>query len=201
MFNARTRQRTQSIAPPILGEGFESNPQFLAACAKVRCRARFADNAGTVVYLADYELREELDAVELDEVARLRRAPHSQGERQEFNPELKQISHGLETIKTDQAQVLATVRSVDKKADQVLSRVGTLTEFASESADTREKGFENPLGSRETVAHYLLTMDAMKIERGVAVALARYGYGDSRKQCAATAGVSGSLPAKRSARF
>jgi hypothetical protein len=75
VFNARTRQRTQSIAPPTLGEEFESNPQFLEACAKVRYRARFADKVGTVVYLADCQTREELDALELDEVARLTGAP------------------------------------------------------------------------------------------------------------------------------
>ena len=72
VFNARTRQLTQTISPPDLGENFESNPQFLEACAKVRYRARFADNTGTIVYLADCELRGELNRLELDEVARLR---------------------------------------------------------------------------------------------------------------------------------
>lgn len=72
VFNARTRQLTQTISPPDLGEDFEGNPQFLEACAKVRYRARFADNTGTIVYLADCELRGELNCLELDEVARLR---------------------------------------------------------------------------------------------------------------------------------
>ena len=76
IFNATTRQSHQGIEPPVLLERFENNPQFLEACAKVRHRARFADKAGTVVYLADCELpREELDAVELDEVATIRGAP------------------------------------------------------------------------------------------------------------------------------
>jgi hypothetical protein len=43
----------------------------LEACAQVRYRARFADNANTVVYLADCELREELTAEERDELAKL----------------------------------------------------------------------------------------------------------------------------------
>jgi hypothetical protein len=60
------------ISPPHFGEKFENNPQFLEACASVRYRARFADNANTVVYLSDCEVREELTAKELDEVAHLR---------------------------------------------------------------------------------------------------------------------------------
>lgn len=59
------------ISPPHFSEKYENNPQFLEACAKVRYRARFADNANTVVYLTDCELREELTSLELDEVAKL----------------------------------------------------------------------------------------------------------------------------------
>jgi hypothetical protein len=61
----------QEIAPPRFGKRFESDPRFLEACAMVRYRARFADNANTVVYLADCELREELTAEERDEAAKL----------------------------------------------------------------------------------------------------------------------------------
>lgn len=76
VFDATTRQWRQGVTPPSLGENFEGNPQFMEACAKVRYRARFADNASTVVYLAECESpREELDAVELDELAKLRGAP------------------------------------------------------------------------------------------------------------------------------
>jgi hypothetical protein len=73
MIDATTRpsQLRQGIAPPHFGEKYENNPQFLEACAQVRYRARFADNANTVVDLADSELREELTALELDEVAKL----------------------------------------------------------------------------------------------------------------------------------
>jgi len=60
------------ISPPHFGEKYENTPQFLEACASVRYRARFADNANTVVYLSDCEVREEPTAEELDEVARLR---------------------------------------------------------------------------------------------------------------------------------
>jgi hypothetical protein len=60
------------IAPPHFGERYEQDPFFVEACAQVRYRARFADNANTVVYLADCELREELTSPELDEVAKLK---------------------------------------------------------------------------------------------------------------------------------
>ena len=74
IYDMTTKQRREGIAPPDLGEKFEQNPQFLEACAQVRYRARFADNAGSVVYLADCEPpREELDAIELGELAKLRR--------------------------------------------------------------------------------------------------------------------------------
>ena len=78
IYDMTTKQRREGIAPPDLGEKFEQNPQFLEACAQVRYRARFADNAGSVVYLTDCEPpREELDAAELDEVAKLRGQPVS----------------------------------------------------------------------------------------------------------------------------
>jgi hypothetical protein len=59
------------ISPPSFGERFEDNPQFLEACAQVRYRARFADNAGSVVYLENCEIREEPTAEERNEVAQL----------------------------------------------------------------------------------------------------------------------------------
>jgi hypothetical protein len=96
----------------------------------------------------------------------------------------------METIKNEQGQVLTKLDSVEKKTDKVLSGVQTLTELAGEQAAARDEWRENPLGSRESVADYLLTMDAMKVERGIAAALVRFGYGDSREQCAETAGVS-----------
>jgi hypothetical protein len=75
VFDMTTRERWREIAPPRFGERFESNPRFLEACAMVRYRARFADNANTIVYLADCELREEPTAQEFDEVAKLLGAP------------------------------------------------------------------------------------------------------------------------------
>jgi len=87
-------------------------------------------------------------------------------------------------------RVLAKLDSMVKKTDEVLSGVQTLTELAGEQAAARDKWRENPLGSREAVADYLLTMDAMKIERRIATALVRFGYGNSREQCAETANVS-----------
>lgn len=72
VFDMTTRERRQEIAPPGFGERFESDPRFLEACAMVRYRARFADNANTIVYLTDCELREEPTVDELDEIEKLK---------------------------------------------------------------------------------------------------------------------------------
>ena len=94
IFDATTRQTRQGVNPPHFGERFENNPQFLEACARVNYRARFADNAGTVVYLADFEEREELDAAELEEVAKLRPGPSS-GEIEAKAAHQRTLSSGL----------------------------------------------------------------------------------------------------------
>ena len=67
----RIRERRQGISPPSFGVRYNQNPQFQEAAAKVRFRVRFADGPGTVVYLAECELREDLTAPELDEVGKL----------------------------------------------------------------------------------------------------------------------------------
>ena len=67
----RPSQLRQGIEPPRFGKKYEQDPRFLEACASVRYRARFADNAETVVYLGDCELREEPAAEERDEAAKL----------------------------------------------------------------------------------------------------------------------------------
>lgn len=74
VFDANTRQTRLEISPPSFGEHPDLNPQFLEGCAKVGFRARFGDNAKTVVYLAHCEVREELTAAELDELKRLNSA-------------------------------------------------------------------------------------------------------------------------------
>jgi hypothetical protein len=73
IIDATSRPTTQrhGIAPPGFGEKYEQDPRFLEACASVRFRARFADNAGSVVYLENCEIREELTAQERNEVAQL----------------------------------------------------------------------------------------------------------------------------------
>ena len=76
-FHVNSRLNLRGIAPPRLGDHPDRNPQFELACREVRWRARFADNAGTVVYLSDCELRRELTAGELDESDRLRSASKS----------------------------------------------------------------------------------------------------------------------------
>lgn len=70
-FYAETKQKLLEVAPPVFGTNYERDTQFQAACVKVRYRARFADNANSVVYLEDIETREELSAAEHDEVAKL----------------------------------------------------------------------------------------------------------------------------------
>lgn len=103
----------------------------------------------------------------------------------------------LETIKGEQGQVLRKLDSVDKKTDQVLSKtdqalsgIKTLTELAGEQVATRDKWAENPLGSREGSADYLLTMRAAGIKGERAAALVYFGYGETQEKCAAIAGVS-----------
>ena len=103
----------------------------------------------------------------------------------------------LETIKGDHRQVLRKLDSVDKKTDQVLSKtdqalsgIKTLTELAGEQAATRDKWAENPLGSREGSADYLLAMRVVGIKGERASALVHFGYGETRVKCAQMAGVS-----------
>ncbi len=69
VLNARFPVAAFGLSRPDFGRDHDRNPQFLQACAKVRFRARFANNAASVVYLADCELREEPTAVELSEIA------------------------------------------------------------------------------------------------------------------------------------
>jgi hypothetical protein len=71
IFDSTMRERRHGISPPGFGEKYEQDPRFLEACASVRFRARFADNAGSVVYLETCEIREELTAEERNEVAQL----------------------------------------------------------------------------------------------------------------------------------
>jgi hypothetical protein len=73
IIDATSRPTTQrhGISPPGFGEKYEQDPRFLDACASVCFRARFADNAGSVVYLENCEIREELTAEERNEVAQL----------------------------------------------------------------------------------------------------------------------------------
>jgi hypothetical protein len=91
VYHSATQERRHEIEPPDFGGRFDNNQLFLEACAPVRYRVRFADNAGTVVYLADCELRKELTADELDEVRKLTAAntPHSNAPKPQHTPELQ----------------------------------------------------------------------------------------------------------------
>jgi hypothetical protein len=91
VYDSRTGERRQGIEPPDFAGHFDNIPQFLEACAPVRYRARFADNASTVVYLADCEVRKELTADELDEVGKLIAAiaPQVNTPKPQHTPELR----------------------------------------------------------------------------------------------------------------
>ena len=95
----------------------------LTCCAQVRFLVTFEDQ--THIWLTDC----------------LRRAPQNQGERLEFDSDPERNSKDLDTMKTGQALVLATVQSVDRKSDQVLSSVQKLTGLAGEQALTRDKPY------------------------------------------------------------
>jgi hypothetical protein len=84
VYHSTMRQRREEIVPPNFRGQFDDIPQFLEACAQVRYRARFADNAGTVVFLADCELRKELTAEELDELEKLIAANTSHSKKPEL---------------------------------------------------------------------------------------------------------------------
>lgn len=71
ILNLTARTQGPGVLPTDFGDRYERNGQFLEACARVRYRARFADNVGTVVFLADCEVREELTNEEIDEAMRL----------------------------------------------------------------------------------------------------------------------------------
>ena len=117
------------------------------------------------------------------------RPPQNAGERAEFGATQGGIA-SMETIKDGHGQVLTKLDSVEKKTDMVLSGVKTLTELAGEQSLTRDVWAENPLGSREGSADYLLSMRAVGIKGERASALVHFGYGETRKKCAEMAGVS-----------
>jgi len=77
-----------------------------------------------------------------------------------------------------------------KKLDSLSADLKRIGDLKVEENYARDKWAENPLGSPEAVADYFLNMDVVKISRGVATALVRYGHGNTRKQCADEAGVS-----------
>ncbi len=63
IINLTRGRRGPGISPPGFGDHYERNPQFLAACAKVRFRAAFEDSGQSAVYLEHCEVRGELDSI------------------------------------------------------------------------------------------------------------------------------------------
>ena len=89
-----------------------------------------------------------------------------------------------DTIKQHHAEDIAA-----HKATQ--AGLQTLKDFAIKEDVDRNQWRENPLGcGKEAMADYLLAMDAVGIQGLRAVAIVRYGYGFTRKQCAEIAHVS-----------
>lgn len=134
IYDMTKRQRCQGIESPHLGEKFESNPQFLEACAKVRYRARFADNADTVVFLADCEPpREELDAAELEEVAKLKGALS--------NNDAVRIENAAVEIASVASRLEAVPKQLTARTEALTAVVAPLNKLYSETflADIRKR--------------------------------------------------------------
>lgn len=114
IIDMEAKEKRKGVNPPRFGERFENNPQFLEACAKVKYRARFADNASTVVYLADIEEREELDAAELEEVRLL-----LGGQMSECAPATKADVHGVFKVVTEfrDEHAVAHTQAVEERAE------------------------------------------------------------------------------------
>lgn len=141
VFDMTARERRQEIAPPSFGERFENNPQFLEGCAQVRYRARFADNANTVVYLTDCELREELTSLELDEVAKLAGATDSKPQNTMKTDTAASASHaGTPDVQFEYMNVQGTEW---RKAGPQMVRRGELAEHQRTTKD--DSGFRTLL--------------------------------------------------------
>jgi len=97
---------------------------------------------------------------------------------------------GALTVETRSKELALLNQDIHAAADKMAAATKDVTELAGEQALTRDKWAENPLGSRESTVDYLLAMDAAGIQGSRAAALARFGYGATRKKCAAIAGVS-----------
>jgi hypothetical protein len=112
-----------------------------------------------------------------------------QSDRTEFGSAQERIVTP-ESVKDGQGHMLTKLDSVERKTDQVLSGVKKLTELAGDQILTEDKWAENPLGSREASADYLLTMLAVGVKGQRAAALVYFGYGETREKCATIAKVS-----------
>lgn len=114
-YYVNTSERRLEITPPNLGEDHDRNPQFEHACGQVRWRAQFGDNAASVVFLADCEVRHELTAKELEEVAALEEAVEEPEDRIVKLDEAKQLlaRPGKPPIQTKWLRTLCERAGVD----------------------------------------------------------------------------------------
>lgn len=78
-----------------------------------------------------------------------------------------------------------------KQLERVEGAVETVKDYAVADDAERDRWRQNPLGcGKEAMADFLLAMDAVGIRSPRAVALVRYGYGATQRECANMAGVS-----------
>ncbi len=179
IYDMTTKQRRQGIAPPDLGEKFEQNPQFLEACAQVRYRARIADNAGTVIYLEDCDQREELSAVEHDEVFKLIGVPANVGAAidkagaglathvDRMEAVVKRLDDSAEAgadkltaagdhVETKSKAAAQTLRQVQKELQPILDELET-NQARLEAVVEEYKLKENPVQTRRALANHRIS--------------------------------------------
>ncbi|MEI8290681.1 MAG: hypothetical protein WCH99_14530 [Verrucomicrobiota bacterium] len=180
-------------------------------CAEVRYHVRFADDSR--VWLTDCPLRQPLltpgeqwcgenTSAKPAFTAGTKGQEHAADDMRDLHRKTDQLLTGnqriQQTIADGNQNVIeaisteggATRKIIQQESAKVLSDTKTLKELAGEQAATRDKWAENPLGSREGSADYLLTMRAAGIKGERAAALVYFGYGETQEKCAAIAGVS-----------
>jgi len=87
------------------------------------------------------------------------------------------------------AELAVKIDAQGVKVNKVAGNLETLVDMTAEKAAQLNQWGENPLGSREAIANYLLTTKELYIQDDVAVALLAHAYGKTQKAAAADAGV------------
>jgi hypothetical protein len=147
----------------------------------IRFRADFHNgDRGETVYLAEC-LKQPLTPEEVKTSWRYL----EQEERRQREQE-KQLGENLAAHHATQTMLGV----VDKKSGQILDGVDTLKAMAGERTAAQAEWAKNPLGcGKEAIADCLLALEAAGIKSNRAVALLRYAYGATAKQCAVDAKI------------